>query len=520
MAEGVGAYNIGQLIASLGLNDAEFQAGLKSAQAGMARMDAQMKSTSAALNASMIKMGKSMQKVGRNMTKFVTLPIIGAGVAAFSLQKDFEKSMSKSEGLVGVARSQVQAWSKDILKLGPALGRSPKELADAMFFITSSGIKGAEAIEVLTMAAKGSVAGLGETKVVADLVTSAMNAYGKENLNAAQATDILVAAVREGKAEATDLAGSMGKVLPIAAEMSVSFDQVGAAIAAMTRTGTTADIAATQLKAILSSLLAPAKQSADALIDMGLGASKLRKMIREDGLIAALEHLRKTTNEYGEEALAKVLPNIRALMGTLDLMGKNAEDNIAIFEALTKATGSLDKAYLAAAMTTQNKWDKAMASLQTTFTRLGITLKGTFIPIIEGFTDKIAKLGEWWGKLNEAQQQNIIKMAGLIAVAGPLLSIFGKLFSLVGMNPYVKIAIAIGAVVAGLIALRKISQEVITTAQLLGDVQAKINNNYIEQKQKIEKLIWIAKNEKISLDRRKEAVEELNRIMPAYNGFL
>ena len=180
-------------------------------------------------SAAMKKAGKSLTSVGKSMSMSITAPLVAAGTAAFNLHKGFEASMAKITGLVGVASDQVKEWSSDILKLAPQLGKAPKELADALFFVTSAGIKGAEAMDVLTASAKASQAGLGETQVIADLVTSAMNAYGKANLSAGEATNILVASVREGKAEASALAGAMGQVLPIASEMGVSFDQVGAA---------------------------------------------------------------------------------------------------------------------------------------------------------------------------------------------------------------------------------------------------------------------------------------------------
>ena len=182
--------------------------------------------------------GASMKTFGRSMSQFITVPMALAGGASLKMYADFEFSMNKVVSLVGVARDQVDEWSKSILDLGPSLGKSPRELADAMYFITSAGIRGVEAMEILEESAKSSASGLGEVKVIADLLTSAMNAYGKENLTAARANDILVATVREGKAEASLLAQSLGLVLPIASAMGAEFEDVGASTAAITRTGT------------------------------------------------------------------------------------------------------------------------------------------------------------------------------------------------------------------------------------------------------------------------------------------
>ena len=165
------------------------------------------------------------------------------------------------------------------------------------------------------------------------------------NLSAAQATDILTAAVREGKAEAPALVAAMGQVLPIASEMKVGFDEVSATIAAMTRTGTDASTASTQLKGILSALIRPTKQAEKAFNEMGTSSSELRKTIREKGLLQALMDIRKLTNEYGEDAMARVMPNIRALSGMLDLMGANVGDNIKIFAGIKESVGASAFAY-------------------------------------------------------------------------------------------------------------------------------------------------------------------------------
>ena len=70
-----------------------------------------------------------------------TAPIALVAVAASKMHKDFESSMTKIISLVGVARDQVDVWGKEILRIAPALGKAPAELADALFFITSAGIR-------------------------------------------------------------------------------------------------------------------------------------------------------------------------------------------------------------------------------------------------------------------------------------------------------------------------------------------------------------------------------------------
>lgn len=152
----------------------------------------------------------------------VTAPIATVFGLATKAGTDFESALSRMIGLVGVAAEDVAIYRKQILDLAEATGKAPTELAKAMEFITGSGILGAAAFETLQAAAQAGAAGLGETMEIANAATSAMNAYGPSNLSAAQAVDVLVASVREGKAEASSFAPVFGQVLPLAKEMGVS----------------------------------------------------------------------------------------------------------------------------------------------------------------------------------------------------------------------------------------------------------------------------------------------------------
>jgi hypothetical protein len=256
--------NIGALLASLELDTKEFQKGIREAKKQMEDASESMSKSLDDVGKSFQKVGGQMKKFGKQMTMMVTLPIIAMGTAAVRAEMNFESFLTKIISLVGVSSKQVAGWRDEILTLSSVVGRAPEDLADAMYFITSAGLRGAQALDALKQSARASAVGMGSTKVIADLVTDAMNAFGSENVNAAQAMDILVNAVRLGKVEAEDLVASMGHVFPVAAKLGVSFNDVAASIAAMTRTGTPAETAAVQIRQFLSQLIGPSKQAEGA----------------------------------------------------------------------------------------------------------------------------------------------------------------------------------------------------------------------------------------------------------------
>lgn len=498
--------NIGSLIAGLGVDTA----GLMQAERDMERMRRKFDHTTKMINARLQTTGRAMKRFGRSWSMYVTLPLTLAGGAAAKMAMQFETSMTQIIGLVGVAREQVEAWGEDILELAPKVGKAPSELADAMFFVTSAGLRGAEAMEVLEASSRAAAVGLGETKVVADLVTSAMNAYGAENLSAAEATDILVSTVREGKAQADALAGSMGYVLPIASELGVTFDQVGAAIAAMTRTGTNAQTATVQLRQILNSLIKPSEQAKSALFDMGTSAQELRDIAGgPNGLITVLTEVKNLQKRYGDETMATVFPNIRALAGVLDIMGSNAEENIKIFRALIRYNGALNAAFEETTKTFEFRWNQALSEGRVALTKFGQTIGKAAIPLLKELTERINRLVEWFDDLTEGQQKAVVKAAALAAVIGPLSVTLGFLvgnvlpglvrigYSVVKMfnaltvamlkNPITAVAVGLAALATHLLLVRNRSDEA-------ADAQENFNESLKEterelQRQRVEEFL-------------------------------
>ena len=370
--------------------------------------------------------GEKMGRIGRSMTTYLTLPLVAFAAVAAKSFASFESELSKIEGLVGIAGDKVAEMGEKALVMASKFGKSGKEAAEALFFITSAGLRGKDAMEVLEASLKASVIGLGDTKTVADLATSAMNAYGVKALSAAQATDIMTAAVREGKLDATTLAGSMGRVLPIAAAMGVKFNEVGAAFAAMSRTGTKADEAATQLRGILSSLLNPASEAEKVLKELGLSSDGLRKNIADKGLLNTLEILTQKFEGNSEKA-GLVFGNVRALSGVLDLMGKNVGETRNIFSKMNNTLGDTDKAFEVTAKTAGFRFSVALKSLQNSFIEIGKVISVVFLPIVEKVGLFLKKLSKKFSRLSPETKKTIVVITALVAAIGPLLIALGFL---------------------------------------------------------------------------------------------
>ena len=265
--------------------------------------------------------------------------VVGKAVRSYL---DVERSITKITALVGVNRAEVNSWGDDIKRIGTDFGVGANELYAAMFNITSAGLTGSDALGVLEAAAKASAIGLGDINTIADVATSALNAYGAANITAEEAVDNLTEAIRLGKLEPASLAAAIGPLLPLASDLGVGFDELSGAIAAMSRTGTPAAQAATQLKAVLVGVVQP--ETIRRFEKIGLSVEDFRKEIAERGLFAALQGL-QTELGGSTKAFGQVFTSSEALLATMNLLGSNTADAAQIIGSLTDGIGVLDEAF-------------------------------------------------------------------------------------------------------------------------------------------------------------------------------
>jgi TP901 family phage tail tape measure protein len=395
--------------------------------------------------------GQSTTKLGRSMTRNVTLPLAAAGVASVKTAQNFDLLISRMVGLGGTSAKQAKVFRAAILALAPKVGKGPAELAEGLYQIVSAGVKGKRALETLTVAAKGSAAGLGDTATVADALTSVMNAYAKSGMTAAKAGDILAATVRDGKGEASAFAPVLGKVVAVASQLGVGFDQVGGALAQMTKLGVPAEDAATQLSATFSALLKTTPAAEKALNAMGLSARGLREELREKGLLATLHTLAVHT-KGSSTAMAEAFPNVRALRGILQLVGVSAAGTAKVFDDTKNSTNSLATAWRAYTNTDAAKMNKSLAQTKVAAIELGTALA----PVADRLAHDLGRVADAFSKLSPHQKEVLIRFAELAAVAGPIVLFTGKVLTAAAAIRKLTIAAGEGGLLGAMTKLKTI----------------------------------------------------------------
>ena len=386
--------------------------------------------------------GASAKRLGSNITRNVSVPFAAAGTAGVKMATDLESSFAKIENLVGITGKALDNFKTSVKGVSAVTGQSQQALSEALFTVASAGLRGAEATEVLEASAKASAIGLGDTQQVAQALTGVLQAYSKEGLTAAQATDTLTAIVREGNLEAEALAPTLGRVVGVASQLGISFEEVGANIATFTRLGVPAEEAVVGLRGIMTSFLKPTKDAEKALATLGLTAGDLRTMVGQEGLQSTLAMLMESF-KGNDEALASVFGNVRALSAVLGTAGAQGETYAQVLDNISNSTGIVDEGFKNVSQSSGFKFQQTLNSLRNA----GIELGAALLPLVTKIAQFITKAINSFRDLSTETKTAILTLTAVVAAGGPIISAIGFIATALGA-----LLTPTGLVVAGLAA--------------------------------------------------------------------
>lgn len=355
--------------------------------------------------------------------------VSAVAVASVREATQFESSFAKIQGLVGLTEEEIESLKASARELGPQFGRSANEAADALFFITSSGLRGADATEVLGAALKGAAIGLGDISSLANAATAAVNTFGSDVLTGSQAVDAIAEAVRLGQFAPEELAGSIGRVLPIANELGISLQETLGLVAGLTRGGLNAAESVTGLRGAYQAFLKPSAEATETLAKYGFSVDQVRESIVQKGFLATMVELRTAFGD-NDDAVTRVFGSIEGLNSVLALTGANLGTNTDIIAQMTDGVGVLDDAFNIVSETTQFKFDAAMGTAKETLLEIGLALLERINPYLTQFGDFMEENGPVIAQLFDTIFASIETVAGkLVELAEAVLPPVMKLFN-------------------------------------------------------------------------------------------
>lgn len=445
------AFNAGEVIAYIKATAEGVKAGVQEAKDHLQGMADGMKAA-----------GEGLAQTGAAMTMAVTGPIVAGAAGFYKLSQaamGFEQQMNEVftllPGISDVAMKEMSSQAKEFAK---EFGTLPDEVVPALYQSISAGVPPGNVFDFMEVAQKAAIGGVTDLTTAVDGITSVVNAYGEEVVDASKASDLMFTAVKLGKTTFGELSSSLFNVIPTAAGAGVAFGDVAAALAALTAQGVPTNVATTQIRAIISDLSKEGTKTSKVFQDIaGIG---FKEFIAQGGnLQEALQLLEQYAKDAGL-GVNDLFGQVESGNAALALTGQGTEKFSEALAEMATAAGATETAF----DTMEQGAGRQLEKLKAQWEVLKIELGDKFLPIVTGtlipvfqesvlpilvkVADVVGKVAEFFGNLPQPVQTVILTVIGLVAALGPVLLIVGKI--MVVISTLMPLFAALGPVLAAL----------------------------------------------------------------------
>lgn len=414
---------IDTLIYELGIDEKDFERAIKNAEGNFERFRKEIEQSESKLkvSADTTPFKKNLQSAEnqfktftKNIIKLAGSIVFGAGITsqmkdAINSFANFEEAMKQVTTLTNASDEELRQIEDTLLEIAKAGDFSATELANAYYQALSAVGDTTEAMAILQEANKAAIGGNADLFQSVDGLTSMFNAWKLSIDDLAKTNDLLFTAVRMGKTTIDEIAGSIGRVAPLAAQAGVGIDEVLTAVAALTLQGSSTAEAMTQLRGIFSSLIKPSEQSKKMAEELGIQFDVTA--LKSKGLQGVLNDVAEAT-EGNSAKMAMLFGEVEALNGVLALTGKGAEDFAAVLSDMEVSAGATDEAV--AKMETGLK--DTMDRLKGLIDVMKIEVARVFAPFLTNVVEIATGFFEWIQNMSDAEKAILGVSSSLIVI--------------------------------------------------------------------------------------------------------
>lgn len=355
----------------------------------------------------------------RTLTKVVAAAGIGKMLqSAFTGGTAFESAMAKVGTIADTTKVPLESLSSQVLQVSGDMHIGANEIAEAAYQAISAGQDTGNAVAFAGQASMLATAGFTSTTSAVDILTTALNAYGKGADEAGHVSDVLLTTQNLGKTSVDELAGSMGRVIPLAAAYNVSMENLSSGLAIMTANGIATAEASTYTKSMLNEL-GDTGSTVGKILKQQTGKSFAELNADGKSLGDVLQVLYDSVGGNATK-FAGLWSSVEAGTGALSLASSGADKFNGVLQQMQADSGLTQTAYDTMTDTMAYKLDGVKTNAQNLGTALFDAVSGR---LGEG----VALAGGYLQTLSESVQQN-----GIAGLAQGLAAVFTDLTTNVG----------------------------------------------------------------------------------------
>lgn len=273
----------------------------------------------------------------------------GAAVAGFAVNSvaqfsDFQASMNEVFTLLpGISNDAMGKMTDQVKDFSKEFGVLPEDVVPALYQSLSAGVPPDNVFSFLEAANKASTAGVTDLSVAVDGISSVVNAYGSDVIDATKASDLMFTAVKLGKTNFEQLSQSLFNVTPTAAAAGVKFDNITAALAAMTLQGVPTSVATTQLRSALVELSKDGTKTSDLFEK--LAGKSFKEFVAQGGNLQTALQLLETHAKDSNVGINDLFSSVEAGNAALALTGRGTDAFSNALAGMNASAGATDAAF-------------------------------------------------------------------------------------------------------------------------------------------------------------------------------
>ena len=190
---------------------------------------------------------------------------------------NYDQALKNLQAITKATTTQMVVMDEKIRHVARTTKFSTVEVAEGMTLIGQAGFTTTEAVATVQSVANLATGTLTNFKDTADLVTTAIRAFGLQAADSARVTDIFANAVNRSKLDIEKIRTAFSRVGPIAHMAGLSLEETMAAMGGMADQGIRASTISTGLRQVLARLLGPNQKLEKAFQESGIDLDKLVK---------------------------------------------------------------------------------------------------------------------------------------------------------------------------------------------------------------------------------------------------
>jgi TP901 family phage tail tape measure protein len=380
------------------------------------------------------RLGKGLTTIGNGLstvsqkTRGMTVGIAaGFGVAVKSAVQ-FEDGMNTIKALIAddVPESKMSATmdklSSAVKNYAKTYGMSTGEVIEGMQEMIRRGYDVNQTMESMPHVLQASKASGEDFGTVMHATTAILEQFNLQAKDTQRVTDSLTYVANKTASDYSTLGAAMEYVGPMAATAGISLEQTASAIGLLSQRGIEGEKAGTNLRAILTTLVAPTKNNAKAWKQLGVSTDAF--LAGSIDLADVLDLVKTNTEGLTDAQKASLISQAvgrtgQAGMNALVAQGGDALRNLT--SATEGATGSTKKMSDQMMQSSKNQFKQFLSQLET----LGIEIGNELLPILKDLLDDGEKVVEWFHNLNPQAKESAVKFALATAAISPFTGALG-----------------------------------------------------------------------------------------------